>query len=365
MNKKIISTIICGLVFFILSAFCWLKPETEFSNSERRPLAQKPDISISTIVTGEFMEKFEKYSVDQFPARDKFRSLKALVSKYIFNKAENNGIFTADGHISKIEYPINVDMVENAENRFNYLYETYMKEKDVNVYLSLVPDKNYFIAEKNGYPSIDYDEFIEDFKNRMSYMKYIDIVPFLSVDDYYRTDSHWKQENITDVAKYIASEMGTDIDVEYETKTLEKAFEGVYLGQSALSVKPDTIKYLENETIRNCNVEYYDTGLPEKGSIYNMEKANGKDPYEIFLSGTTPLVTIENPNSKTDKELIIFRDSYASSLVPLLTEGYKKITVVDIRYLQSSFVGNFVEFTNQDVLFIYSTTLINNSMAMR
>ncbi|MBR4890779.1 MAG: hypothetical protein IKU15_05785 [Clostridia bacterium] len=365
MNKKIIPTIICTMVFFVISAFCWLKPATEFSNSERRPLAQKPDISISTLVTGEFMDGFEKYSVDQFPVRDKFGSLKALFSKYIFNKAENNGIFTADGHISKIEYPVNADMVNNAEDRFNYLYETYMKGKDVNIYLSLVPDKNYFIAEKNGYPSIDYDEFIEDFKNRMYYMKYIDIIPFLSIDDYYRTDSHWKQENITDVAEYIASLMGTDANAEYEIKNLEKTFEGVYLGQSALPFKPDTIKYLENKTISNCTVNYYNTGIPEKGSMYDMDKANGKDPYEIFLSGTTPLVTIENPNSKTDKELVVFRDSYGSSLVPLLAEGYKKITVVDIRYLQSNFVGNFIEFTNQDVLFIYSTTLINNSMAMR
>jgi hypothetical protein len=96
-----------------------------------------------------------------------------------------------------------------------------------------------------------------------------------------------------------------------------------------------------------------------------MEKSTGKDPYEMFLSGTSPLITIENPDIRTSKELILFRDSFGSSMAPLLAQGYKKITVVDIRYMQSSFLGNFIEFTDQDVLFLYSTTLINNSTAMR
>jgi len=96
-----------------------------------------------------------------------------------------------------------------------------------------------------------------------------------------------------------------------------------------------------------------------------MEKAYGKDPYEMFLSGTSALIEIENPNAKSDKELVIFRDSYASSIAPLLVEGYSRVTLVDIRYIQSSFLGNFVEFDNQDVLFLYSTSLINNSTSMR
>ena len=91
-----------------------------------------------------------------------------------------------------------------------------------------------------------------------------------------------------------------------------------------------------------------------------------KDPYEMFLSGSESIVIIENPNSKTDKELIIFRDSFGSSLAPLFAEGYKKITVFDIRYmLSSSYVSAFANFENSDVLFIYSTALLNNSTALK
>ena len=96
-----------------------------------------------------------------------------------------------------------------------------------------------------------------------------------------------------------------------------------------------------------------------------MEKAYGKDPYEMFLSGSLSLITIENPNATTDKELVIFRDSFGSSIAPLLVEGYAKITLVDIRYITSDLVGRFIDFENQDVLFLYSTLVLNNSVTLK
>jgi hypothetical protein len=87
--------------------------------------------------------------------------------------------------------------------------------------------------------------------------------------------------------------------------------------------------------------------------------------YELFLGGNSPLVTIENPNAKEEKELVIFRDSFASSLAPLLIPGYSKISLVDIRYMQSDYVGNFVDFENADVLFLYSPSLLNAASAFK
>ena len=85
----------------------------------------------------------------------------------------------------------------------------------------------------------------------------------------------------------------------------------------------------------------------------------------MFLSGSSALVTIENPEATEKKELVIFRDSFGGSLSPLLIPAYSKITVVDTRYIQSDYVGKFIEFNSQDVLFIYGVSLINNSMALR
>ena len=185
----------------------------------------------------------------------------------------------------------------------------------------------------------------------------------LSLDDFYKTDTHWKQENIVDVAQVLCNGMGTSSTQQYTEKTLDKEFYGVYYGQSALPLESETIKYLTNEAIENCVVYDYQNG--KETSVYDLEKGMGKDPYELFLSGPISLISIENKNAKTDKELIIFRDSFGSSIAPLLIDGYKKITLVDIRYIHPNFLGQYIEFNNQDVLFLYSTSVLNNSETIK
>ena len=100
-------------------------------------------------------------------------------------------------------------------------------------------------------------------------------------------------------------------------------------------------------------------------NIYNLNKLTSLDSYEVYLDGASSFIEIYNDNSKTDKELIIFRDSFASSITPLLTEYYKKITLIDNRYINSSNYLNLIEFNNQDILFMYSTLIINNSSSLK
>ena len=85
----------------------------------------------------------------------------------------------------------------------------------------------------------------------------------------------------------------------------------------------------------------------------------------MFLSGSLPLVTITNPVAETDRELILFRDSFGSSMAPLLVSGYRKITLVDIRYLHPDLLERYIEFDGQDVLFLYSTLVLNHSETLK
>ncbi len=364
-TKNIITTVLFAALMFGFSVLCIFRPSEAFSESERRELASFPEFSTESVLNGEFTADFETYATERFPYRDVFRGIKAAFATNVLQRLDNNGLFVAEGHISKIDSAENPEMMDYAAEKFLYLYDAYMKDKGLNVYFSIIPDKNFLLAEPNGYPSLDYEAFAEKMKEKTQYMNYIDVTDLLQLEDYYNTDTHWRQEKITDIAERLANEMGADVNAGYVENKLNKPFYGVYHGQLAMPFEPDEIVYLTNDTIDNCIVTYYDTGMPKSGEMYNMKKAEGKDPYEMFLSGTTPLVTIENPNAKTERELIMFRDSFGSSLAPLMAEGYKKITVVDIRYIQSAFVGNLVEFENCDVLFVYSTTLLNNSLALK
>ena len=354
-----ITVLLLAVLFLGFSVICWIKPADEYSSSERRKLSQFPKLTWDTIADGKFMTEFEEYTLDQFPLRDGFRNLKAWVSQNLLRKADNNDIYVADGYAVKMEYPLKEESIKNAGMRFRKLYEKYLKDSSGNIYLSLIPDKNYFLAESSHHLSMDYEKFFSMMREEMPYAQYIDITQLLNEQDYYKTDVHWRQENIVDAAEKIAGEMGITLSGEYEVKTLEEDFYGVYFGQSALNLPGESLSYLTNDQIEQCEVFNYENN--EKTGVYDLKKAEGDDLYEIFLSGPVSLLKIENPNAITEKELIVLRDSFGSSLVPLLSEGYRSVTLIDIRYMQSDFLSNFVDFTGKDVLFLYSSIVLNNS----
>ncbi len=357
--KHRICVVFVGLIFVSMTIAAWIKPSREFSDSERRKLAQFPEISPGAVEDGSFIEKFENYTQDQFSMRDTFRTIKAFSTYYMFGQLDNNGIYMKDGYAAKLEYPLNEESVNHAADRFKYIYENFLADKSLNIYLSIVPDKSYFLAKQNGYLSMDYKKLFAMMQDKMNYAKYIDITGTLDVTDYYKSDTHWRQEKLTDTAAKLAADMGVTLSDQYTQKTLDYPFYGVYYGQSALLLPAETIYYLTNDVLDSCKVTNHEKGTV--GGIYDMDKAAGKDPYEMFLSGALSLITIDNPTYQKDRELIIFRDSFASSIAPLLVEGYSKVTLVDIRYLRADFLDKFIEFNDQDVLFLFSTLVLNNS----
>ena len=359
LNKNIIVIIVIAVCIYGLSLWSIIEPDRTYSYSERRGLKAFPKLSVQTLQSGRFMEDFEKYTLDQFPMRDTMREFKAVGNYYLFGRKDNNGLYIADGYLSKLEYPLNEASLDYAALCFSEVNRKYLEGKAGAVYGVIVPDKNYFLADKNGYPSMDYDEFYRLMEDKLDFMQFIDIRGLLSYDDYYRTDTHWRQEKIVEAAKEIADRMGITLNAEYELKQLDTLFRGVYYGQAALPIATETLYYLENEAIKNSTVMDYETG--KTGAVYDMEKAEGNDLYETFLSGSKSLLVIDNPSAATDKELIIFRDSFGSSRAPLFIEAYSKITLVDIRYISPSYLGRFIEFDGQDVLFLYSTLVLNNS----
>ena len=125
MNKKnlrILSMWAVVLLWGGLTLFAWFAPAGDISEAERRPLEQKPEITVKSLLDCSFMEKFEKYSLDQFPLRDGFRKLKSLFHFYVLNQSDNNDIYLADGFAVKQEYPLNPESVQHAAERFHYLY---------------------------------------------------------------------------------------------------------------------------------------------------------------------------------------------------------------------------------------------------
>ena len=221
--------------------------------------------------------------------------------------------------------------------RFTTLNETYLFEakkfinyietiqskltENNNTYLMIIPDKNYYLESKD-FLHIDY-EYIYNQLNTLNITN-IDIRNIMTLNDYYQTDTHWRQENLDKVVEKMSETLGLNYeDISYN-KHIYNNFYGVYYGESALKRKPEPLTYLTNDTLENVEVSYLENSSLNK--IYNLDNLDSTDSYEVYLDGASSFIEITNKNSQTKKELVIYRDSFASSITPLLIPYYKKIT---------------------------------------
>lgn len=354
--KDIIITIGFIMILTIVFLFNIISKDKEISTAERRKLAQFPEITYKKIVNGDAMKSWETYVEDQFPQRDFFRGLKSFWSINVFRQKDNNNLFKIDDAIYKMEYPLNERNVQKSAERIKAVYEKYLK--GMNVYYSIIPDKNYYL-ENDDHLKIDYDKLQQIVQNELNDLTYIDIRSGLKLTDYYKTDLHWKQENLHDIVDIIQTGMNIErgSQTSYEVRNMGD-FYGAYYGQLGVDVPPDNLCILTNDTIEDCTTYNFET--KRSGKVYDTNIS--ADKYDIFLSGATPLISVENPNARNNKELLLFRDSFGSSIAPLLIENYSKITLIDLRYMSSQLLSEFIEFEDQDVLFLYSGVVLRQNV---
>lgn len=362
--KNIVVSVSFIIIIWGLMLANVVTPDNEFSYSERRKLITIPHFSLDKLLNGELVDEYEKYSLDQFVFRDGFRGLKAFGKYNLFNHKDNNNIYIINGIIEKMQYKLDEKSIFNAAEKLNEIYEKYLKGK--NVYYAIIPDKSYFIAAQKGYLTINYDRMTEIMEQTTRNMKYINLFESLTIEDYYKTDIHWRQEKIIKITDLLLKELGNNAkasDAEYIEHKLYP-FYGSYYGHAALKLEPDTMLYLTNGTIENAVV--YDYQLNTFSKVYAEDLFNGMDSYDVFLSGAKPLLTIYNENCKNNKELLLFRDSFGSSIAPLMLEGYSKVTLIDLRYISTDLLENYIDFSqDQDVLFLYNTQILNNSAMLK
>lgn len=353
MKNKII-TIIFIIYIFIFSILGIIIKDKEISISERRKLQTIPEFTLSS----EYVTDLDKYLLDHFPFRDAFRSIKANYNYKILNKLDNNNIYLDNNYIFKSEYPTDKNSISNFISKINLIKENLTQEN--NTYIMIIPDKNYYLKSRD-FLHIDYNYIYEEIAKLN--IETIDLRDILSLEDYYETDTHWKQEKLDKVVLEISKVMNFDYKkINYQENTYDK-FYGVYYGESAISRNPESLVYLTNNDLNNLHVDYLEN--KKINSIYNIDNLTSLDSYEIYLDGASSFIEIYNDNSQSNKELIIFRDSFASSITPLLTNYYQKITLVDNRYISSSYYLDLIEYANQDILFMYSTLLVNNSSTLK
>ena len=360
--RQTATLLVCAAFLYGLPLAHFLTPDKALSRWERRPLAQAPVFSLQAFHQGEYTGDLETYLLDQFPARDSFRTVKAVVSRHLLRKSDNNDVLQLDGHLTKLDYPLERPQLNAAIRRFLAVSEQYLGDAR-QVAWAAIPDKNYFLAQSHTLPVLDYEAMLTALREGLPGMTEIPLFDLLSLDDYYTTDSHWRQERIRPVAERILSALSMPAPSwEGWEEERQNGFEGVFLGQSALPLPGEELVWLTSPVTEGATVAGPDGPT---ATVYAPERLTGMDGYDVFLSGAQSLLTVENPAGDPDRHLVLFRDSYGSSLAPLLMQDYGRVTLIDLRYLSSALLGEMVDFAGADVVFLYSTSVLNAGMLLK
>ena len=342
-----------------------LRTPDEVSAAERRELAGKPLLSLERLVSGRYFSDLEAYVQDQFPLLDGLRGLAAASRLYLFRQGDSNGLTPWENAVYKPDAALDEGQIRHAANLIGTLASTF--PAGVNSYVAVIPDKADYVAAQLRRPLADYERLCEILRETLGgAVGEIPLRDCLDEQDYYRTDTHWRQERLGRVVDRLAESMGLPLrfsDTAYEESGVSP-FYGVLYGQLALPLPSERLTYLRSGALEDARVYYHDEDA--YGAVYRLDKREGMDPYDLFLGGATTCVTIENENAATDRRLILFRDSFGSSLAPLLVAQYRQIVLIDLRYAASAYLERYVTpEPGDDVLFLYSAMILNRGRTLR
>ncbi len=207
-TKNKVITIGFSIILCIIFLINIISEDKLISEAERRKLAQKPEITLENIKNGKANKDIDKYVTDQFIARDALREIKSIISLDILRQRDNNNLFEKDGVIYKMDYPLNKQNLQKSLYQIKKVYNKYLQE--MNTYYAIVPEKNYYL-QNDDHLKMDYQELLQITKQELQEIKYIDIWNSLTLEDYYKTDLHWKQENLQKVINTIENSMNIKV----------------------------------------------------------------------------------------------------------------------------------------------------------
>lgn len=338
-------------------------PKEHFSETENRYLQDMPDISFERIENGKYMTDLENYVSDHFAGRTGWIKAKTTVD-LLAGKKESNGVYISKSMlIEKVTDPDFTEINKSIKAINNFA----QNNPEVKTYFMLAPTSGGIYSDqlpKNA-PNLNQNSFIENIYSQLSdTICSVDAFSTLDANKdkyiYYRTDHHWTSLGAYLAYTACAGKLGiskNDIS-KYDIQHVADDFEGTLYSKALYDgVQPDAmdIYYYKGSS----NVKSYDVsdGKDEKSysSIYFNDYLDKKDKYSVFTGPNVPLATI-NTNVKNGKSIVIFKDSYANSFVPFLTEDYSKITMIDLRYINTSY-NNIINMSEyDDALFLYNVS---------
>jgi len=358
MREKITSIVFCCILFSFFLLVTVFPKDAKAEVQENRPLAKMPEFSLKSLFSGEFTTSFETYLSDNVGMRSDLVNLGTEFKKLQGIQNEKSGklkelpsggsLALTDGKIMEI-YKRNQTAEQNYIDTINSYGQSFGNSH--NVYLLLAPTQIEFDNSKYKNLSDSEKETIDNVYSSVVNVKTADAYTQLKAHSgeyvYFRTDHHWTQRGAYYAYRSLMSTAGYEaVDINDLTVHNHNGFLG-YLYNQANS--PEYAKYADNiEYYSNGkNYEVIARGPDDAGNLVNYKSriycppADDASPlYSVFMGGDHAYCEI-NTDVKNGKCALVIKDSYANALLPLLTNNYEKIIVIDPR----NYFGTVTELT--------------------
>lgn len=352
--------IIFILILFLFLIINIIVPNKEKSVQENRMLATKPKFRLSSLISGDYDEKFEAYMDDQFVGRDMWRKLKVTVDRIGGSRLENGVYIGTNGQLleqievaDKNHLAANIKAIKSFSER----------QKKIPVRMMLVPDAANVL--NHSLPALAKPEdqtqmFSMVRKDLGDSVEWIDVSTELNKHKtekiYYKTDHHWTTLGAFYAFQATAPSLGIEGDLsgKYVSYAVSDSFNGMLASKSGVNLgeKEQIDIYVPTEEDTDLIVDYVDEGK-RSTSLYDSSKLKEKDQYTVFLGGNSSLLDIRTVSTST-KRLLLVKDSFANSFIPFLTPYYREIVVVDPRYYSGTINDLMDSYRISEVLFLYS-----------
>ena len=352
-------------IIFILTLFLFLiinviVPDREKSVQENRMLATKPKFRLSSLISGDYDEKFEAYMDDQFVGRDMWRKLKVTVDRIGGSRLENGVYIGTNGQLlEQIEVADENHLAANIKAIKSFSES----QSKIPVRMMLVPDAANVL--NHSLPALAKPEnqtqmFSMVRKDLGDSVEWIDVSTELNKHKtekiYYKTDHHWTTLGAFYAFQAAAPSLGIEGDLsgKYVSYAVSDSFNGMLASKSGVNLgeKEQIDIYVPTEEDTDLIVDYVDEGK-RSTSLYDSSKLKEKDQYTVFLGGNSSLLDIRTVSTST-KRLLLVKDSFANSFIPFLTPYYREIVVVDPRYYSGTINDLMDSYRISEVLFLYS-----------
>ena len=391
------------LLSFIIFIFAFgiyevVSEDRPVSTWENRSLAQKPELTFSNVVNGEFMSAYETYITDQFPIRDGWLKAHVLIEKYTNQTFINDFHITDDNFV--IKEGLNYQATDNMNvsiKQMNALGET-AKNAGSELYYFFLPARVITLAEM--YPDFinaGYTEFSKDYvfdgitnENVQKFDLSEQWIKNYSINErkelFYQTDHHWNEKGSLKGYEFIRNtlaEKSNNVQVEpfkAEDYTTACSDQLTFLGSYNLQLYKAVTGHHDVPCNNISTVYDYDhdftiqVGNKESGtvvkasSIYGskMKDTAGDINYaQVFMQDMAEITVTNNVKVQAGEEskALIIKDSFANAINLLVAENFAQTSILDIRHFNSKTIEQYIKDNNFDaIIILYNGETIFSSM---